>query len=1751
MTHAAANNLLRMLAAVPLAGFWMFDVSWASLPERNEATGEGINIPLPVFSLSEIALAQPILPEENSTGTIVTPIGGETEGNPTGLEVTGGRRSPDGSNLFHSFTQFNIEQNQTVNFVSSPSIQNILTRVNGGAPSAIDGLLQVTGGNSNLFIMNPAGIVFGANARLDVPGSFVATGASGIGFSFGSFDAFGNVDYEALNGVPTSFSFPTEAAGAIVNGGDLAVAAGENLLLIGGKVINTGRISSPGGQITIAAIPGENVVRISQDGHLLNLELEAIDAELATQESAQTETEIETDLETNIETETFSPLSLPELLTTGGSERVETATGITVEGDRVFLTASQQVIPDEPATAIVSGSVDVSSVENSLPSGGRVNILGDKIGLFDANINASGAYLAGNVRIGGGYLDAPEGFSADRLYVDENTTIEANSFFGEGGRVTLWSDRATAFFGNIAANGNTPVNSERESSSIEPQQERNFVGIGSRGNLIFDGSISMIGRDGSLSNLLLNSFDFVVVDTEIVPNSNLLIENTTAASQISAAALSQLTANTNLTVNVTNDIKINDLASDRLELENSAGQKVTLKADVDGDGIGSFSMTSGDAINTAGGAIAISGSSVTAGNINTSGGDLEISSTVGPVSANNISTAPSATSNIAETGGNITVNARGELNAGEINSSGDLQAGRIAVTSQTGSVEIAGTIEATSTNGRAGDINLKADLDLETGDIDARNGINFQDPVTIRTPGESGAIAGGGSITGIGDASITLRANRDITTGNISAARGVNINSAVGNITTGNISTNIPQGSGGNISISSSRGFVETGNLDSSGTAGGGNIEITASDRLTTGTTNASSRQGNGGAVTFNAGNDIEAVSITTEGGSAGTGGNLRVTTGGYFRVTGTVTDRNRVDASISTAGVMGPGAIAIQHGGGDCSPGATCTNTDFTVGDASLNGTAGAITDGEFSILPTQKVPNNFDIREVGEPLRQDSESRGSQTETETETPEESPGARTPETPEQQSETPAEEPTGSDSPTEPTEPSQQSDRSGSPTQEPAIAPPAEQAESEPESDRPQPGSEENPSGESQTRGNQQEATPQPQTEPTLFQAAKPTFRETQNPAPSPPPRSNPQPAPVANENPAPPREVANNPQPAPTPPREVANNPQPAPTPPREVANNPQPAPVTNQNPAPPREVANNPQPAPMPPREVANNPQPAPMPSPKVANNPQQNIDRAPEVLENSQVSSVLENPVGGTTLENLQLDSTALEKQEPTPPVLENLQAMPPITETPPPPTAILENPNTATPVWENPEITSVVANRLPTPAISDNSAVNSIEDNGTTIFAIKENVTVPALPQPEISPNNIINNQTNLTDTVSNLERIRGQQFISYLGENIGYREATTANIRESLSSVAKIGIQPAIIYVSARENYLELQLFLPDGRPIVKSIGKKRAEVLEVAKQFARKVRTPSRLDSEDYLPSARQLYDWLIEPLSEELAANDINMLIFSMDRGLRTIPLAALHDGKEFLVEKYSMGLIPSFSLTDTRYVGLNGASVLAMGASEFPTDAEQSPLPAVPTELSTIVGQLWPGKYFLNEGFTLDNLREQRGKEQFKIIHLATHGEFHPGGAENSYIQFWDEKLGLDRLRQLRLHSPQVELLVLSACTTAVGDEEAELGFAGLAVQAGVKSALASLWYVSDTATLGLMTEFYQSLFAGSVKAEALREAQLAMLRGELHLRDGHLYRGSGRSLPLPDELARGGNRDLSHPYYWAAFTTIGSPW
>ncbi|MEM8602688.1 MAG: CHAT domain-containing protein, partial [Cyanobacteria bacterium P01_H01_bin.121] len=315
--------------------------------------------------------------------------------------------------------------------------------------------------------------------------------------------------------------------------------------------------------------------------------------------------------------------------------------------------------------------------------------------------------------------------------------------------------------------------------------------------------------------------------------------------------------------------------------------------------------------------------------------------------------------------------------------------------------------------------------------------------------------------------------------------------------------------------------------------------------------------------------------------------------------------------------------------------------------------------------------------------------------------------------------------------------------------------------------------------------------------------------------------------------------------------------------------------------------------------------------------------------------------------------------------------------------------------------------------------------------------------------------------------------------------------------------------------------------------------------------------TYRRIDGRSsFMAGSRRIYDSIFTELEPTLAAAGTESILFSLDEGLRLFPWAALHDGEQFLVEKYSLAIAPSLSLTDTRYQPLQGRNTLVMGAEEF---VDQPPLPAVPVEVETVAAETGSNEFFLDQTFTIENLQAARTQLNPGIIHLATHADFNPGDLGQSFIQFWgDERLNLNRMRDLEwFTNPAVELLVLSACETAFGSPEAELGFGGLAVNAGIRSALASLWNVSDAGTLSLMAEFYDRLQDPTIttKAEALRQAQIAMLRGEIVVEEGILRSGAGDErgieIPLPDNLQEQAGVNLTHPYYWASFTLIGSPW
>jgi CHAT domain-containing protein len=405
---------------------------------------------------------------------------------------------------------------------------------------------------------------------------------------------------------------------------------------------------------------------------------------------------------------------------------------------------------------------------------------------------------------------------------------------------------------------------------------------------------------------------------------------------------------------------------------------------------------------------------------------------------------------------------------------------------------------------------------------------------------------------------------------------------------------------------------------------------------------------------------------------------------------------------------------------------------------------------------------------------------------------------------------------------------------------------------------------------------------------------------------------------------------------------------------------------------------------------------------------------------------------------------------------------------------------------------------------------------------------------------------------LTDAVRQVELGWKFQYESYYQGKLASTYLDLPEIQQRLAQLKRLtGKTTALIYAVPGQTQLDILLVSPEGAPVHHRIAADRETLTQTIQTFRIGVVNPTS-QTQDYLPAAQQLYKWMIGPIEPDLRKNKIDTLIFCMGTGLRSLPLAALHDGKTFLVERYNLALIPAFNLLDHRPSILAGTQILAMGASEFSGSEfkDQQPLPAVSLELATITQDLWSGRSLLNQNFTLDNLKAERSKTPFGILHVATHADISTQSAEDSYLQFWDRPFPLTQMRTLNLRTPVVQLLVLSACRTALGNPQAELGFAGLSVQSGAKATIASLWSVNDGGTLVLMTEFYRHLKTADIKVEALRQSQMAMLQGKVTFKTSSAYRHQGTQ-PLPAALAQFETADLSHPYYWAAFTLVGNPW
>jgi len=362
---------------------------------------------------------------------------------------------------------------------------------------------------------------------------------------------------------------------------------------------------------------------------------------------------------------------------------------------------------------------------------------------------------------------------------------------------------------------------------------------------------------------------------------------------------------------------------------------------------------------------------------------------------------------------------------------------------------------------------------------------------------------------------------------------------------------------------------------------------------------------------------------------------------------------------------------------------------------------------------------------------------------------------------------------------------------------------------------------------------------------------------------------------------------------------------------------------------------------------------------------------------------------------------------------------------------------------------------------------------------------------------------------LSEVLETIETSRSAELQDYF-KDICLAEATGA----SPETPADVGI----LYLVSMPDRLELLLRLATG--IKRFSSRIEASKLErIVEIFAKNLAD----DTGRPLGSATKLYDLIIRPVEEELSKGNVRHLVIVPDARLRTAPMAALYDGEQFLAAKYTLSTTQGMQLVNMKPpMTHRRQDVLMAGISEQAGD-----FPALPGVRDELIGSapLFNGAcaILLNDQFLKSSLKKEIEKKPHAIIHLATHGKF-AGGMRNMFIRAWDgpilyEDL-MDMIQATRYRREPLDLLTLSACETASGDSQAFLGLAGVAIKAGAKSTLATLWEINDMVTARIIQEFYRNLNThGMSKAKALQQAQLTIMA------------------------------EHKHPYYWAPFLLIGN--
>jgi CHAT domain-containing protein len=358
----------------------------------------------------------------------------------------------------------------------------------------------------------------------------------------------------------------------------------------------------------------------------------------------------------------------------------------------------------------------------------------------------------------------------------------------------------------------------------------------------------------------------------------------------------------------------------------------------------------------------------------------------------------------------------------------------------------------------------------------------------------------------------------------------------------------------------------------------------------------------------------------------------------------------------------------------------------------------------------------------------------------------------------------------------------------------------------------------------------------------------------------------------------------------------------------------------------------------------------------------------------------------------------------------------------------------------------------------------------------------------------------------------IEALKGVELADY------FQDDCVAALKSRTVGIDQLADRTAAIYPIIFDDRIELLVSLPSGTKLY-TTRVPSEEVEKVVRGFRG---TLERRITHQYRRPSRTVYDWLIRPVAADLEAEDINTLVIVPDGVLRLIPMSALHDGEKFLVEKFAVATSPGLTLTDPTPIERKNIRILMSGLTEsvqgFPA------LPNVEGEITNIQA-MYKGTVLQDETFLTKNVQSELRDTEYSIVHLATHGEFSRKAGE-SYVLTYDGRLDMDDLERYMsmttFREQPIELLTLSACQTAAGDDRAALGLAGIAVKAGARSALATLWFINDQASAELVSEFYAQLQDPSLsKVKALQQAQLKLLE----------------------------DRRYQHPIYWSPFLLIGN--